>query len=50
MAYVGNLYTNVGCYFELSFVTVEMDNLDVKLGITLRIFLIPKVGNFFYKL
>jgi hypothetical protein len=29
---VGNLYTNIGGYFELSFVMAEVGNLHAKLG------------------
>ena len=32
MASVGNLYINLGGYFELSFIMAEVGNLDVKLG------------------
>jgi hypothetical protein len=33
-----DLYTNIGAYFELSFVMVEVGNWHVKLGVTLCIF------------
>jgi hypothetical protein len=36
--YVDNLHINIGGYFELSFVMVEVGNLDGKLGGTLCIF------------
>jgi hypothetical protein len=32
MTDVGNLYINIGSYFELSFVMVDVVNLDAKLG------------------
>jgi hypothetical protein len=32
MTSVGNLYINLGGYFELSSVMAEVGNLDVKLG------------------
>ena len=32
MAKVGNLYTNIGGYFELSFLMAEVCNLGAKLG------------------
>jgi len=35
---VGNLYTNLGGYVELSFVMVEVSNLYAKLGVTLSTF------------
>ena len=35
---MGNLYTNIGGYFELSFVMAEVGNLHVKLGGYLCIF------------
>jgi hypothetical protein len=35
---VGNLDTNLGGYFKLSFIMAEVGNLDEKLGITLCIF------------
>ena len=38
MTSVSNLYTNLGGYFKLSFVTAEVGNLYVKLGGTLSIF------------
>ena len=38
MAYVGNLFINIGGYFELSFVMAEVCNLYAKLGVTLSIF------------
>ena len=33
MTNVNNLYINFGGYFELSFVTIEVGNLDAKLGV-----------------
>jgi hypothetical protein len=35
---VGNLHTNLEGYFELSFIMVEVGNLDAKLGVTLCFF------------
>jgi hypothetical protein len=35
---VDNLYINIGGYFELSFVIVEVGNFHTKLGDTLYIF------------
>jgi hypothetical protein len=42
------LYTIYRGYFELSFVMIELGNLDVKLGVTLCIFHNGRgMGNFF---
>jgi hypothetical protein len=38
MTDVDNIYTNLGGYFELSFIIVGVDNLDTKLAGYLCIF------------
>jgi hypothetical protein len=38
MTKLDNLYTNLGIYFELSWVMVEVGNLDVKLKGLLYVF------------
>jgi hypothetical protein len=38
MTYVGNLYTNIGCYFKLYFIMAKVGNLHAKLGVTLWFF------------
>jgi hypothetical protein len=38
MTYVGNLYTNIGGYFELYFVMAKVGNLHAKLGGCLMLF------------
>jgi hypothetical protein len=50
MTYVGNLYKNVGGYFELYFVMAKVGNLHAKLGVTLCIFIMAVLGNFLNKL
>jgi hypothetical protein len=35
---MGNLHTNLGGYFELSFVMAEVGNLYAQLGVPLSIF------------
>jgi hypothetical protein len=39
---VNNLYTKLGSYFELYFLTVEVDNLDANLGGYFEISLLMK--------
>jgi hypothetical protein len=38
MTDMGNLYTNIEGYFELSFAVTEVGNLDAKLGVILNYF------------
>jgi len=38
MIRVGNLYTNLGSYFEISFMMIEVGNLYAQPGVTLSIF------------
>jgi hypothetical protein len=49
MTSVGNLYTNLRDYFELSFVIVEVGNLYTNLRDYFELsFLMAEVGNFLY--
>jgi hypothetical protein len=43
MADVGNLYRNIGGYFESFFIMAEVGNLDAKLGVTLCVFIMAMV-------